>query len=124
MKTKTIEWWNKLPKTRETNVKAIEGDNVVFINGLAFLIQRTNEFNNIICLRVKQSRKSVLKTFELFRRWCEKKEIQYIRVEGTGTHRYRMLYLLQRSAPQDAGLIFNHSESKEKGRYIWCIKTY
>ena len=124
MKTKTIEWWNSLPKSEDVDSKAVEGDNVVLIDGIAFLIQRKNNFNNVICWKVKNSKKDLVTTFSTFRAWCQKKKIQYIRVEGIGKHQYKMLYLVLRRSPETTSIVYNEDESKEYDRHIWYVKVY
>ena len=124
MKTKSIKWWNSLPKSEDVDSKAIEGDNVVLIDGIAFLIQRKNNFNNVICWKVKSSKKDLVTTFSTFRAWCQKKKIQYIRVEGIGKHQYKMLYLVLRRSPETTSIVYNEDESKEYNRHIWYVKVY
>ncbi len=124
MKTKSIEWWNSLPKSEDVDSKAIEGDNVVLIDGIAFLIQRKNNFNNVICWKVKSSKKDLVSIFAAFRAWCQKKQIQYIRVEGIGKHQYKMLYLVLRRSPETTSIVYNEDESKEYDRHIWYVKVY
>ena len=41
-----IEEWNTIPKDSETDSIAIDGDLVTEIDGIAFLVQRKNNFNN------------------------------------------------------------------------------
>ena len=125
MKTKSIDYWNNLKKSEDVNSKAIEGDNVVFINGIVFLIQRKNEFNNVICWKVKNSKKDLVTTFAAFRLWCEKHQIQYIRIEGIGKHQYKMLYLVLRRSPKTTGILYAQEESSETAdRHIWYVKVY
>ena len=124
MKTKSIKWWNSLPKSEDVDSKAIEGDNVVLIDGIAFLIQRKNNFNNVICWKVKNSKKDLVTTFSTFRAFCQKKKIQYIRVEGIGKHQYKMLYLVLRRSPETTSIVYNEDESKEYDRHIWYVKVY
>ena len=66
MKTKllTIEQWNMIPKDEETQVEAVEGDTALLINGVAFLIQRKNNWNNVVCIRTAPQTQSILKTFQ------------------------------------------------------------
>ena len=124
MKTKSIKWWNSLPKSEDVDSKAIEGDTVCYIDGIAFLIQRKNNFNNVICWKVKNSKKDLVTTFSTFRAWCQKKKIQYIRVEGIGKHQYKMLYLVLRRSPETTSIVYNEDESKEYDRHIWYVKVY
>ena len=125
MRTKSIEWWNSLPKSEDVDSKAIEGDNVVYINGIAFLIQRKNDFNNVICWKVKSSKKDLVTIFATFRAWCQKKKIQYIRIEGIGKHQYKMLYLVLRRSPETTCIKYAEQESKEtQDRHIWYVKVY
>ena len=87
MKTKllTIEQWNMIPKDEETQVDAVEGDTALLINGVAFLIQRKNNWNNVVCIRLKPSKINIVQTFETFRAFCQKNDIQYFRVEELAT---------------------------------------
>ena len=125
MKTKTIEWWNNLKKDENTDVIAAPGDVVVYIDGIAFLIQRKNNWNNVVCWKVKPSKKDLVSTFATFRAWCQKQKIQYIRVEGIGKHHYKMLYLVLRKSTPTTDIVYDEDESKELGdRHVWYVKNY
>ena len=124
MKTKTIEWWNSLKKNEDTDVTAIEGDTVVYISGIAFLIQRQNDGNNVVCWKVKTTKKDLVSIFAAFRAFCQKSGIQYLRIEGHGKHHYKMLNLLIKYAPEGAGVVYAEEESKEYKSNIWYVKTY
>ena len=124
MKTKSIEWWNSLKKNEDTDVIAIEGDTVVYISGIAFLIQRKNDFNNVVCWKVKTTKKDLVSIFAAFRAFCQKNDIQYLRIEGHGKHHYKMLNLLYKYSPEGAGVVYAEEESKEYESNIWYVKTY
>ena len=124
MKTKSIEWWNSLKKNEDTDVIAIEGDTVVYISGIAFLIQRQNDGNNVVCWKVKTTKKDLVSIFAAFRAFCQKNKIQYLRIEGHGKHHYKMLNLLYKYSPEGAGLAYAVEESKECKSNIWYVKTY
>ena len=124
MRTKTIEWWNNLKKNEDTDVIAVEGDIVCYISGIAFLIQRQNDGNNVVCWKVKTTKKDLVSIFSTFRAFCQKQKIQYTRVEGIGKHHYKMLYLILRKAPESAGIVYHEEESAKTGRHIWYIKNY
>ena len=124
MKTKTIDWWNSLKKNEDTDVIAIEGDTVVYISGIAFLIQRKNDFNNVVCWKVKTTKKDLVSIFSTFRAFCQKNDIQYLRIEGHGKHHYKMLNLLYKYSPEGAGLAYAEEESKQYKQHIWYVKTY
>ena len=128
MKTKllTLEQWNMIPKDEETQVEAVEGDTALLINGVAFLIQRKNDWNNVVCIRLKPSKMNIVRTFETFRAWCESQKIQYFRVEGI-SHTYKMLYLVCRMGRKngaDCDVIFHPQESAEYDRHIYYVKSY
>ena len=124
MKTKSIEWWNSLKKNEDTDVIAIEGDIVCYISGIAFLIQRKNDFNNVVCWKVKTTKKDLVSIFSTFRAFCQKNKIQYLRIEGHGKHHYKMLNLLYKYSPEGAGLAYAVEESKQYKQHIWYVKTY
>jgi len=93
---------------------------------VAFLIQRKNNWNNVVCIRLKPSKKSILQTFETFRAWCSDNKIQFFRVEGI-SHTYKMLYLvcrLGRKNGADCDVLFHDTESAEYDRYIYYVKAY
>ena len=54
----TIDDWNNLPKEKEVNYDAENGDIVLEIYGVLFLIQRINDMNNVICFRIEKSNKT------------------------------------------------------------------
>lgn len=116
-----IEEWNAIEKDEETKVIAEDGDICTVIDGVAFLIQRKNDWNNIVCIRVEESKTSILQTFINFQKWCKEQKIQFVRVEGI-SHRYKMLYLVARKC--ECKVIYDTDESKEYGRHIYYIKVY
>ena len=122
----TLEQWNIIPKDEETDVKAIEGDTSILINGVAFLIQRKNDWNNVVCIRVEPSKINIVKTFETFRAFCAEHKIQYFRIEGI-SHAYRMLYLvcrMGRKTGADCDVVYHHKESEEYKHHIYYVKAY
>ena len=122
----TIEEWNAIPKDEETQVEAVTGDVCVKIDGVAFLVQRKNNWNNVVCIRVEPSKTNIVRTFESFRAWCEKHMIQYFRVEGI-SHTYKMLYLvcrLGRRNGAECDVVFHSTESAEYDRHIYYVKSY
>lgn len=126
IKKDSIELWNEIPKDEETNVEAVEGDMVTFIDGVAFLIQRKNNWNNVVCIRVEPSDVSIVQTFEKFRSYLEHNNIQFFRVEGI-SHTYKMLNLvcrLGRKSGADCDVIFHKTESAEYDRHIYYVKSY
>ena len=87
----TIEYWNQYIKpTKEVDVEAVPGDLVVEIGGILYLIQRTNDTNNIVCFRTKKTGVTVEASFRMLRQYLLAKGIVYIRVEGN-TRRYGWL---------------------------------
>jgi len=93
--------WNRLvPNDKELQVRAVRGDNVFASNGFLFLIQRTNDYNNIICFKLSKCSpvnnfreckgqtfiKAVVDCYLFFRL----NGIRYFRVEGN-TKRYFFL---------------------------------
>ena len=122
----TIDQWNLIPKDEETQVEAVEGDTALLIDGVAFLIQRKNEWNNIVCIRLHPSERSIVQTFNTFREYCAENGIQYFRVEGI-SHTYKMLYLVCRLGKKlgaDCDVVFHKTESAEYDRYIYYVKAY
>ena len=119
-----IEEWNAIQKDEATDTPAIEGDLCTEIDGIVFLVQRKNNFNNIICKRIKEPTQSLLKTFNTFRQWLEENHLQYIRIEGIGKHTYRILTFMQKYAPKTSGINYAKEESAEYKRHIWYVKTY
>ena len=122
----TLEEWNLIPKDEETQTDAVEGDTALLINGVAFLIQRKNDWNNVVCIRLKPSKVNIVRTFETFRAWCSDNKIQYFRVEGI-SHAYKMLYLVCRLGQKngaDCDVVFHPTESAEYDRHIYYVKAY
>ena len=122
----TIDQWNIIPKDEETTVEAVEGDISLLIDGVAFLIQRRNDWNNVVCIRVHPAERSIVQTFNSFREYCASKGIQYFRVEGI-SHTYKMLYLVCRLGNKlgaDCDVKYNAIESAEYDRYIYYVKAY
>jgi len=126
IKQLTIDQWNMIPKDEETQTDAVEGDTALLINGVAFLIQRKNDWNNVVCIRLKPSKINIVRTFETFRAWCSDNQIQYFRVEGI-SHAYKMLYLVCRLGQKngaDCDVVFHKTESAEYDRHIYYVKAY
>ena len=120
---KDIVYWNSLQKDKETDAEAIDGDIVVLIEGIAFLIQTKGEGNNVICIRVEKGKENLVRIFEAFRAFCAEKKVQYIRVEGN-PRRYNMLFLVLRLSPDGVDVRKHHAESEELQRNVFYVKTY
>lgn len=101
MKVFNYHVWNRLvPNDEELQVRAVRGDNVFASNGFLFLIQRTNDYNNIICFKLSKCSpvnnfreckgqtfmKAIVDCYLFFRL----NGIRYFRVEGN-TKRYFFL---------------------------------
>lgn len=88
------EVWNNLDKPDECNEIAQQNDIVEYIDGVYFLCQRANNFNNIICLSPSSQSSSsinhILAMFKFCVRLYKYYNIIYIRIEGN-TKRYRFL---------------------------------
>lgn len=85
-----IEDWNKIKKPSNVDVKAEDGDIVEKVNGVLYLLQTNNGYNNIIAYRVEPSDKFIVWTLL---EYCiliyEKYNIKYVRVEGDkGKYRF------------------------------------
>lgn len=123
----TIDEWNALQKDADTQSIAEPIDIVTMIDGVAFLIQRRNNWNNVICIRVKPSKRALIKTFDTFRKFCHKKHIRYIRIESGHnhtSHTYHILKLMQRTAPKSCGLVLHQGETEKYGSNVYFVKTY
>lgn len=118
-----IEEWNAIEKDEETDVIAIDGDLITEIDGVAFLVQRKGNGNNVICKRIKKSTRPLIQTFETFRTFLQENNIQYIRIEGA-THKYTMLELMRKTAPKEANYVLHREQSEETGHTVYYVKTY
>ncbi len=118
-----IEEWNAITKDTETQADAEEGDLCTVIDGVAFLIQRRNDFNNVVCKRIEENKTPITKTFVTFRAFCVEHQIQYLRIEGI-SHKYKMLKLCLRECPECVNVVQHLKQSEETGHTIWYVKTY
>lgn len=79
----SVEYWNSLEKPENVSVVAEEGDIVEVVNGIAFLLQTTDGYNNIVAYRVEKSDKIIVWTLlEFCKILYSKYHIEYVRVEG------------------------------------------
>lgn len=114
-----IEYWNSLVKpTKEVDVTAVEGDLVIEIGGIVYLLQRKNDINNVVCFRHKETKMSTLESFFAYRKWLVSKCIQYIRVEGN-IRRYKFLSKLNPCSEYDV-----IQDTDEKDRNVFYLKLY
>ena len=118
------EEWNAIPKDNETDANAVDGDLITEIDGVAFLVQRENDWNNVVCIRTRKPTQSLLKTFHTFRAFLQQNSIQYIRIEGGHSHTYNILKIMQKTAPKYCGLVKHEEQSKELNRIVYYVKTY
>lgn len=113
-----IEYWNSLPKPKEADVVADKNDIVVEIGGILYLLQLNNDFNNVVCFRIKESNMTTLQSFLEFRKYIIFKGIRYIRVEG---NKKRYWFLTRLKLGKGYDII---RDSKETDRNIFYIKLY
>ena len=74
---------DNFPKEKEVNYDAENGDIVLEIYGVLFLIQRINDMNNVICFRIEKSNKTFLQALHRLRDYLTSINIQFLRVEGS-----------------------------------------
>ena len=78
-----IQDWNNLEKPDNVNVVAEPGDIVEEVNGILFLLQTRNDYNNIVAYRVEKSDKFIVWTlYEYCILLYDKYGIDFVRVEG------------------------------------------
>lgn len=78
-----IQIWNSLEKPDNINEEAVEGDILEKIDGVLFLLQTTNGYNNVIAYRVEPLKKLIIRTFlEYCMMIYDRYGIEFIRVEG------------------------------------------
>lgn len=99
----SIEYWNSLEKPENVSVVAEEGDIVEIVNGVAFLLQTTDEYNNIVAYRVEKSDKSIVWTLlEFCKILYSKYHIEYVRVEGDkGKYRFLERLFVKKEVVKD-----------------------
>lgn len=115
----TIDDWNVINKESEVNYEAESGDIVLSIYGVLFLIQRKNDFNNIICFRFADSNRTFLRSLFLLREYLEINNIQYVRVEGD-LSRYFFLSKIKNVNPN-----YNVIQDKSiKNRNVFYVQLY
>lgn len=84
--------WNDnlyIQNNEEVNVEAVEGDIVEEVGGYVVLIQRQNDFNNIVFAAVAPEW-PLCRVFQKIKEICIDNNIQFVRVEGN-LHRYKYL---------------------------------
>ena len=75
--------WNSIEKPDNVNVVAQENDIVEKLDGVLFLLQTENDYNNVVAYRVEKSNAPIIKTFlEYCLLLYNEHNIKYIRVEG------------------------------------------
>lgn len=78
-----IELWNSIPKPDNVNVVAEPGDIVEEVNGVIFLLQVRNGYNNVVAYRIEKSDKLIVWTlYEYCILLHDKYGIDFVRVEG------------------------------------------
>ena len=107
----------------ETDVFAEEGDLVFEIGGIFFLIQRENNFNNVVCKRIVSSKMTFQDVVVEFRDVMKECEIECIRVEGNNRRYGFLLKMLPKIFPNTQVGIVKSNESDEF-RNIYYIKCY
>lgn len=92
-----IQEWNKTPKPEECNVEAKEGDIVITLDGVLFLLQREKEFNNIVCFRQFEGIFPIREVFFRYALIINDMNIRYVRIEGS----LKRYLFLEREFPSD-----------------------
>lgn len=90
----SIEVWNKYvdKNNNEINAEAKDGDIVIKHNGLLFLLQTKNGYNNVIIFRKDEdSTDTRLSILQIIQTLYKEYNIHYIRVEGRN-NRYNFFY--------------------------------
>lgn len=88
----TIDKWNNVSKDNESDDIAVDNDIIVEIDDVLFLCQRTNNYNNIICIALNEDRtiKHIRAMFKFIIMLKSFYNIEFIRIEGN-QKRYKFL---------------------------------
>jgi hypothetical protein len=104
-------WWDALPKTRESDVRAEGCDIVAEVGNLACLCQRKDAFNNLIIQALKPDTKNAWYMIFFLRYLYEVHGIQYVRIESV-PGRYDF-YLMFAKSPRFGSCINACGEPRE-----------
>lgn len=116
-------FWNGLLKINfETEVEAEEGDLVFEADGVVFLIQRKDDFNNVVAQRLTHTKSSFQEVVRLFINVMREQQIQYIRVQGNRKRYMFLLKMLPRLFGDTVGIL--KSDESDDLRNIFYIKCY
>lgn len=101
-----IENWNNIKKPSNVDVTAEEGDIIESVDGVLFLLQTRNGYNNIVCLRTSPSDRHIVWTLlEYIKLLREKHDIKYVRVEGSkGKYSFLRRMFTKKQVIQDKGI--------------------
>lgn len=113
----TIQDWNNIAKPYNVNVAAEPGDIVESVNGVLYLLQTKNGYNNIVAYRTEPSDKNIIWTlFEYCILMHDKHHIDYVRVEGDkGKYKFLERFFNKKSVRKD-------TREKERDVYYCSLK--
>ena len=113
--------WNTLEKNYDTDIMADENDIVFESNGIAFLIQTKEGFNNIVAQRLHFRPGTFKEAVKDVRKVCIENGIQFIRVEGNA-RRYKFLVkMLAELFGTEVDIV---KDLSNKDRNIYYVKVY
>ena len=114
----TIQDWNNLEKPDNVNVLAEPGDIVEEVNGIIFLLQTRNDYNNIVAYRIKPDDHFIVWTlYEYCILLHDKYGIDFVRVEGDkGKYKFLERAFTTKEVRQD-------KQEKERDVYYVNLKA-
>lgn len=123
MKWLSASAWN-LQNTHddpEVDICANEDDLVFEIGGIFFLIQRENNWNNVVCKRIVKSKTTFQEVVNDFQKVMKECNIEAIRVEGNKRRYGFLTKMLPRLFGPEVGIVKSNESTERNIYYIKCF---
>lgn len=121
----TVKEYNEMEKPAYCKSTAKDTDLVCKISGYIFLVQRTNDFNNVIMFRTTKTTRSIVTVLAKFREFCIKNGVEYLRLE---MHKNRQLekvfkfWQKEHNDESELNIVFAPRETVECCEYVYYVR--
>lgn len=121
----TVKDFNEMQKPSSCDVVAKDPDLIFEIGGYVFLVQRTNDFNNVIMFYAQKPSVSVIKALEAFREYCILNDVIYLRLEMSKERKlYKVFRYWQKhnNDISELNIVFSWDESLNNAAYVFYVR--
>lgn len=118
-----VNTWNLMIKPEACDVEAKQSDLCYFTSDFAFMVERDNDINNVLCFRYRRGEETFKQAVRKFVWELRFQKIQFIRVTGRYLFMLRKTFLEEEKA-SGTNIFYDREESDREQENVFFVKLW